>query len=412
MGSIRTMLFCFAAVLALADTGGVSRAQGAAATLDYSKGAAIPPEACGTCHIAIYREYATGFGSDMKYRGMVYRAADDKLLALPPNISNSRSAHAFAGMDPFPIHAREAERSGEACNVCHFPKLFQIPEVDTPETGRPEPRPAQQRMQGVTCAGCHLTPEGKIRGIHEVKAPHETVVDQKIQTSGICAYCHSLGKRVPGKQTQTFYEWREDFYRPALGRQYCQDCHMLRTPRKTAEDYDVPVRAVARHLWTGGHSAQQLSGAATVVIVQPKEGQPGLQFYVINTGAGHSVPTGSIRRGLWLIAEVSDESGKSVKTGEWLFAPWYGDRPDDYKFLEEDKNLPDALPAMQADAQGPHEAPLRAGEYRLLDWAPGLATGAYRVKASLVYDLNRLNERNFAEDQTEIFQTSLAIEVK
>ena len=28
----------------------------------------------------------------------------------------------------------------------------------------------------------------------------------------------------------------DDFSKPALGRQYCQDCHMLRTPRKTADD--------------------------------------------------------------------------------------------------------------------------------------------------------------------------------
>jgi hypothetical protein len=26
---------------------------------------------------------------------------------------------------------------------------------------------------------------------------------------GMCAYCHILGKRVVGKQTQTFLEWRD-----------------------------------------------------------------------------------------------------------------------------------------------------------------------------------------------------------
>jgi len=47
-----------------------------------------------------------------------------------------------------------------------------------------------------------------------------------------------------------------------------------------------------------------------------------------------------------------------------MFAPWYGLRPDDSKFLEEDKKRPDAKAALQADAQGPHEEIIRPGEPR------------------------------------------------
>ena len=93
-----------------------------------------------------------------------------------------------------------------------------------------------------------------------------------------------MGKRVPGKQTQTFLEWREDFNKPGLGRQQCQDCHMPRTVRKVAEDFDNPARAVARHLWTGGPSNQRLSTALNLVIVQVKEGRPDMEFHVINVG--------------------------------------------------------------------------------------------------------------------------------
>lgn len=186
---------------------------------------------------------------------------------------------------------------------------------------------------------------------------------------------------------------------------------MPRTLRKVAETFDVPVRAVARHLWTGGHSPQRLRTALNLVIVQGEEGQPKLDFHVINIGAAHSVPTGSNRRAVYLKAEVLDGSGKEVANQEWMFAPWYGDRPDDRAFLEEDKKRPDAVAAMQADAQGPHEPPIRAGEERILSWIPALTPGDYTVRANLIYDLNRYNERTFLEDQTEIYRSSLSIKI-
>jgi hypothetical protein len=228
----------------------------------------------------------------------------------------------------------------------------------------------------------------------------------------MCAYCHSMDKRIIGKQTQTFLEWREDFHKPGLGSQHCQDCHMPRTLRKIAEDFDVPVRAVARHLWTGGHSSQRVRTATSLVLVQPKEGQADVELHVINIAAGHSVPSGTNRRGLYLIAEAQDKKGKILARQQWLFAPWYGNRPDDRAFLEADKSLPDALSALQADEQGPHEAPVRAGEDRVLHWMPQLKAGAYAVHARLVYDLNRYNDPSFAGDRTEANRASMALVVQ
>ena len=187
---------------------------------------------------------------------------------------------------------------------------------------------------------------------------------------------------------------------------------MPRTLRKAAEDFDVPVRAVARHLWTGGHSPQRLRSALSLVVVQPKKDQADLELHVINIGAGHSVPTGSNRRGVYLVVDVQDAKGKKVASREWMFAPWYGIRPDDKAFLEEDKNRPDAISATQADAQGPHETTVRAGEDRILNWLPELKKGTYTVQAKVVYDLNRYNERIFSDDQTEIGHASLSVNVK
>jgi hypothetical protein len=378
----------------------------------FPLGTATPSELCGTCHKAIYREFATGFGSDLEYKAMVYQAATGMPLTLPANVSATATLHALAGMDPFPLHARTVEEEGRACNVCHFPQAFALPDIETSDIPKPQGRPQEHERGGLTCASCHLTPDGTIRGPYSVIAPHATVADPRIQTSAMCAPCHALGKRVVGKQTQTFLEWREDFYRPGLGRQHCQDCHMVRTLRKVAEDFDVPVRAVARHLWTGGHSTQRLRTALSLVLVQGDEGRPDLHLHVINIGAGHSVPTGSNRRAVYLTAEVMDSAGQEVASQEWMFAPWYGDHPDDRAFLAEDAQRPDAMAAMQADAQGPHEAPIRAGEERILSWAPALLPGVYTVRARLIYDVNRYNDRTFTEDQTEMYRASLAITVR
>jgi hypothetical protein len=407
------ILFVTIVLAALAPASNVEgQKEQASPALQFPLGTATPSEICGACHQAIYREFATGFGSDLQYRAILYRSSEGKsLLGLPANVSSTATAHALAAADPFPTHARAVEEEGRSCNVCHFPQAFDIPDIDTPQIAKPTPRPREQEAGGLTCASCHLTPGGKIRGPYEVAAPHETVKEPQIQTSAICASCHALGARVAGKQTQTFLEWRDDFNKPGLGRQHCQDCHMLRTVRKVAEDFDVPERAVARHLWTGGHSTQRLRTALSMVIVQGETARPTLDFHVINVGAGHSVPTGSNRRAVYLRAEIVGRNGKRVATREWMFAPWYGNRPDDRAFLEEDKKRPDALAAGQADAQGPHEAPIRAGEERVLSWTPTLRPGAYSVRARLIYDLNRYNDPAFTGDQTEIYRSSLSIRI-
>jgi hypothetical protein len=378
---------------------------------EFPLGTATPAEDCGACHQAIYREFAYGFGADLKFEGIIYQSLKERRQVPPASVASGATAHAVSGVDPYPIHARDVEEEGRSCNVCHYPEPFAIPPIDNPGMAKPAPRPKVQEAVGLTCASCHLTPEGKIRGPYAVDAPHSTVADTNIQNAGMCAYCHSMGKRVVGKQTQTFLEWREDFHNPGLGRQQCQDCHMPRTLRKTAEGFDVPERAVSRHLWTGGHSSQRLETALSLVLLQPEKAQSTLEFHLVNLGAGHSVPTGSNRRGLYLRIEAVNVKGTVVASQLWLFAPWYGDRPDDRKYLEEDKKRKDAVAAMQADAQGPHESSIRAGEERVVTWGPVLKPGRYTIQATLIYDLNRYNDPKFAEDQTTLNRTSLSIEV-
>jgi Cytochrome c3 len=149
----------------------------------------------------------------------------DKTLAFPKGNLPSPTAHSVAGTDPWPLEAMQVEENGkQKCNVCHYPQAMEYPDMAATKIAPPKPRVAHQE-RGITCASCHLTPDGKIRGPYAVDAPHATIKDDRTTTSIACAYCHSAGERIIGKQTQTFLEWREDFSKPGLGTQQCQDCH-------------------------------------------------------------------------------------------------------------------------------------------------------------------------------------------
>lgn len=187
---------------------------------------------------------------------------------------------------------------------------------------------------------------------------------------------------------------------------------MPKTVRKLAEDFDVPQRVVARHTWTGGHSAQRIAGALQLAIVQKSEAGARLELHVTNVGAGHSVPTGSNRRAIYLRVEAVNAKGKVAARNQWMFAPWMLGRADDRKFVEEDLKGPDPIATSQADAQGPHETIIRAGEDRVLEWNPKLANGRYTVRATLVYDLNRYNDPAFKGDQQQIGNASLEVNVR
>jgi hypothetical protein len=375
-------------------------------------GAATTSEFCGVCHAAIYQEHALGLGADAAWKPMILKSLDESLMTLPAEMPKTASAHHAAGVDPWPIRAREVENGGKSCNTCHYPEAFALPDITTPIMTEPTPRSLSRESVGVTCASCHMTPDGKIRGSYGAPAPHESVADPAMRTSAACAYCHSKGPRVVGKQTQTFYEWRDDFYNADLGKQHCQDCHMPRTVRSLAELYDVPPRLVGRHLWTGDHSEKRVGEGLTVAIIPSATSPANLEFHVINVAAGHSVPTGSNRRAVYLKAEVLDAGGAVVASTEWMFAPWYGNRPDDRAFLDADRLLPDAVAATQADAQGPHEPPVRAGEDRVLFWTSNVPLGNYTVRARLTYDLNRYNDRTFVDDQTQIHSVSIPFQAQ
>src|SRR6266702_1047566 len=96
------------AVLVTLTLSAVAGAEG----MPFPEGTATPSETCGGCHKAIYREFAFGFGSDIHYKPTSIPSKSGEKLTIPANVSDSATAHAFAGVEPYPIHAREAEEEG------------------------------------------------------------------------------------------------------------------------------------------------------------------------------------------------------------------------------------------------------------------------------------------------------------
>jgi len=351
-----------------------------AESLTFPQGTATPSETCGECHGAVYREYILGVGSDTH---SAHSQPKPGKISMPAKVSSSGTAHASTLSE-----SRGGDKKDFHCNSCHFPDAFNISDIGA--NGQVQPKTAAAANGGLTCASCHLTPDGYIRATHSTtSAPHKTITEPALQSSILCGHCHgyqSPDERVVGKMFQTFLEWQEDYYKPGLGKQQCQDCHMPRTLRKTAEDFDVPPRAVGRHIWTGAHSRQRHLNSLSLTIVQPDESKHLLDFDVVNIGAGHSVPTGEPSRAVFLQVEVLDKKGASRAKKEWMFAP----TPD----------------GKRTDVQGPHESSIRAGEERILSWDPVLASGEYTVKAKLLYALDRFENKPVME---EITSATLAI---
>jgi hypothetical protein len=120
------------------------------------------------------------------------------------------------------------------------------------------------------------------------------------------------------------------------------------------------------------------------------------------------VPTGSNRRGMYLIAEVVDSTGRVLITKDWFFAPWYSSRPGTKLSWNRTKKLSILLRQGRRTSRDRMETIIRAGEQRVVAWTPEVrAAGRYTVRARLVYDLNRYNDRAFQDDQFEMAQETL-----
>jgi hypothetical protein len=264
-------------------------------------------EACGSCHTEIYNEWKT-------------------------------SIHANAYVDPF-FHAYwTKDKHTWVCLNCHAPLENQQPtlikEIPRARVERAVQEPnanydADYQREGVTCAACHVR-DGVILGpFEDSAAPHPTKFDPTFRTTQPCYRCHSVvggpAQFYNGGPCGTYAEYEGGYYMKE--RQFiCQNCHMPEIDRPVA--VNSPIRRGRQHLWRGGHDPDMVKSAAAIrVTADPPVPKPGddltVTLTLMNSGAGHKLPTGDPDRHFTVEFTLSGQDNKILKEqrdtmGRWI----------------------------------------------------------------------------------------------
>ncbi len=342
----------------------------------FQEGDATKIIMCSACHKSVYMEMIRGEGADF-YSGP-WPGPDGKLIHLPDLqrdfYANSSPEH-LSYVAPITVAsiAKQPKEKQDKCRSCHAPTRI-LQGGDTPVA--PELRD-KNRIDGVTCASCHLDQDGNVHGKYDLSAPHPTVQDPLFtaaRSAELCAACHQTDYSAPAQQT--FLEWKNDFA-PRDDRT-CQTCHMPRTVRLFAKIYSsLPKRAIGKHFFAGGHSPSMLKKAATLSIEQNPNDPKMVEIGVTNSGAGHSLPTGHALRAILLHVKIEGPDGNVLMdTSKGLAAAVYTVKPN-----------------AGTASQNIHPA-IRAGATEKVMVKLGETSGTYRIKAALFYDLDRLVDYN------------------
>ncbi|MCO4772341.1 MAG: hypothetical protein KDA24_20065 [Deltaproteobacteria bacterium] len=243
------------------------------------------------------------------------------------------SGHAHASTNPVYVAARGALGDPPLCDECHLPLENQRATLPKGPgaLGRTDRQPnpnwsATLATEGVTCAACHVR-DGVIHGPRDLapeRAPHPVKRDESIKTAEACAFCHQAA--LPGGEEHPFLdtvgEWRRSPF--AENGVSCQDCHMTRTSGAIAGSR---YAAFASHGMLGGRDPAKIARALTVdVSIRSPKVQRGddvrATVTVMNTGAGHAVPSGDPSHQVEIRFSVVGPDGELAKDGDpqsqWL----------------------------------------------------------------------------------------------
>ena len=237
---------------------------------------------------------------------------------------------------------------GVSCSVCH--------QIGEEKLGDPESFSAGFSLDTTTAAG-----QRQVFGPYGVDAGRMSLMrstsrlrpekGQQIQTSELCATCHTLfthtmdadGKVIGEFPEQVPYlEWKHSAF---AGVKSCQSCHMpvVEGEATISSVLGTQREDVSRHVFRGGNflmprilnahrqelavaslpqelqtTAQQAeknlqTSAATVSIVDPEVSQGILRTDVVIANlAGHKLPSAYPSRRVWIHLAVSDTSGNTV----------------------------------------------------------------------------------------------------
>ena len=307
----------------------------------------IEPAVCGDCHSEIYRQWSGSMHSKAFYDPL-WRAATK-------------------------VFFKEASEKDEilemkACVKCHTPLGFRSYAIASPADDYD--KLAALPAQGIFCNWCHNINEVKHIGNdgYEVDPGggeddpstmlgplkdatsdfHPTKYSELHTKSEFCGLCHNVshvGNNLPLEQT--YSEWKNSPYNTGNPDTTvnCQDCHMRQSPgipatgKTKRPDYpgkaadDGPDRG---HVWThyfvGANAlltkllgsdmhaqmaVERLQNAVDMELIEDghsgKEGLSQISVKVINSGAGHYLPTGLTEvRQMWLSVIITDAKGKMI----------------------------------------------------------------------------------------------------
>lgn len=185
------------------------------------------------------------------------------------------------------------------CTSCHLPSIEQQAELQTALDNRIDqvesrPNPVfdpSAWLEGVTCSACHVR-GGAVLASTDVAAlrpaPHPLRYASELAGVRGCAACHEL--RLEGA-TEPLYDTVGEWQRAGFEDRgiACIDCH-----GGGAADGGTPSHDVRRSLDEG---LSALLAAPSLVVERGGEALP-VVLTLVNTGAGHAIPTGSPWKGL------------------------------------------------------------------------------------------------------------------
>jgi hypothetical protein len=243
------------------------------------------------------------------------------------------SLHAQAYEDPIfqaaylEAYVRSEGKVKTFCFRCHAPTSTLTKDFDAkmPLT-----------REGVTCDFCH-----SVKGIHlderksfllfeidpgtrkwgpiedtTICLPHHKAGYSELHTrSEFCAGCHEYTNEQGVPILSTYSEWKEGPYSDKDI--HCQNCHMPLVEGKVVspEIKKIKERRINLHNLAGGHSIAKVKDAMKIEItsVQRKEDRVVAVVAIINSGSGHSIPTGIPTRKLILTVTAELPRGEALK---------------------------------------------------------------------------------------------------
>jgi hypothetical protein len=305
----------------------------------------IEPDICEGCHSEIFEQWSGSMHSKA-FVDPIWRSATK-------------------------LFFKDATKSGEilemkACVKCHTPLGFRSYTITSPadDYDKVSGLPAQ----GIFCNWCHNINEVKHLGdagyevapgggeddpstmlgpFKDADSPYHPSKYSELHTkSEFCGLCHNVSHAANNLPIEeTYNEWKNSPYNTGNPETTvnCQDCHMRQRPgipsTGKTERPDNPGQACddgpeRQHIWThyfGGANAvvtkllgsdthakmavERLQNAADLELVKDSAYQKNrlahIKVKVINSGAGHYLPTGLTEvRQMWLDLKITDAGGK------------------------------------------------------------------------------------------------------